>query len=169
MTLGVVALGLWRLATTLMTTENKEKAKGAVLGIVFLALGFSSLTFDRGSSSSDGQKSTSITSKILEMPGGKIIIVVGGLVIIGVGIYGIVKGATRKFVNDLEAGARAGKVGTGITVAGTAGYIACGIAFLVLGAWSYGQGSVPTLVRRQAWIQRFEPLVSNRLVQYFSF
>lgn len=133
MTLGLVALGLWRLASILMATENKEKVKGAVLGIVFLVLGFSSMTFARGGSSSDGQKSASMTSKILEAPGGKIIIVVGGLVVIGVGIYGIVKGATRKFVKDLEAGARRGNVGTGITVAGTVGYIARGIAFLVLG------------------------------------
>ena len=49
------------------------------------------------------------------------------------GVYGIIKGSTRKFVEDLESGAEKGKVGSGIILAGIIGYVARGVAFLVLG------------------------------------
>lgn len=133
MTIGLAALGLWRLLTIVVASETKDKLKGAALGVVFLGLAVSASKFAMGGSSSDSQKTTSVTSSVLEMPGGKILIAIAGLVVIGIGVYGIYKGATRKFKEELEAGTGSGKVGSAITVAGTVGNIARGIAFLVLG------------------------------------
>ncbi|GAA1749557.1 DUF1206 domain-containing protein [Rothia terrae] len=133
MTVGLVGLGLWRIAEAFVTPEAKDKVKSAIVGVVFLALSFSTLTFARGGSSSDGKKASSITSTVLEMPGGKILIALAGLIIIGVGAYGIFKGATKRFKKDLEAGAQGGNVGSAITISGMVGYIARGIAFAVLG------------------------------------
>lgn len=133
MTIGLLTLGLWRLASGFLTEETKDKAKGIIVGIVYLSLGLSALGFARGGSSSDGQKTSSLTANVLEIPGGKLLIGLVGAVIIGVGIYQIFKGATRRFKEDLEVGASAGKMGDGIVVAGTVGYVARGIAFLVLG------------------------------------
>ncbi|MDO4916466.1 MAG: DUF1206 domain-containing protein [Rothia sp. (in: high G+C Gram-positive bacteria)] len=134
MAIALLGLGLWRLLEIFVASEAKDKAKSGAVGVVFMSLVFTTFTFARGGSSSDGQKTTSITAQVLQWPGGKTLIVIAGLVVIGVGIYGVVKGATRKFTKDLEAGAGAGQVGSAITVAGTAGYIARGIAFLVLGS-----------------------------------
>lgn len=133
MTIGLAALGVWRLTTVFVATEAKDKAKGGVLGLVFLALAFSTSTFAMGGSKSDGQQASSTTAKVLEMPGGKILIVIAGLVVIGIGVYGIYKGATKGFKEDLEHGAGSGTVGSAIVGAGMAGYIARGIAFCVLG------------------------------------
>lgn len=133
MTVGLVGLGLWRIAEAFVTTETKDKAKSAAVGIVFLALSFSTLTFARGGSSSDGKKASSITASVLEMPGGKILISIAGLVIIGVGVYGIFKGATKRFKKDLETRSDSGNIGSAISVSGVVGYIARGIAFAVLG------------------------------------
>lgn len=139
MTVGLAALGIWRLTTIFVASEAKEKAKGGVLGVVFLSLAFSTATFAMGGSKSDGDQASGVTAKVLEMPGGKILIVVAGLVVVGVGLYGIYKGISKKFKEELEAGAGAGKVGSAIIVAGVAGNTARGIAFCVLGGmigWS---------------------------------
>lgn len=133
MTVGLLALGLWRLLSAFLAEEKKNQAKAAILGIVYLTLGFSAFRFAKGGSSSDGQQSSSLTAQLLGIPGGKAIIVLGGLIILGVGVYGIIKGSTRKFVEDLESGAEKGKVGSGIILAGIIGYVARGVAFLVLG------------------------------------
>ena len=59
--------------------------------------------------------------------------IIGGLVVLGVGLYSVARGVTRSFKKDLEAGAGSGEVGSAIVAAGTVGYIARGIAFAVLG------------------------------------
>lgn len=133
MVIGLAALGLWRLTTIVVASETKDKAKGAALGVMYLALAFTTSKFAMGGSSSDGDKATDFTAKALEMPGGRIAVIIVGVVVIGVGIYGIYKGATKKFKEDLEHGAGSGNVGSAITGAGMAGYIARGVAFLVLG------------------------------------
>ena len=38
MTVGLVGLGLWRIAEAFVTPEAKDKAKSAIVGVVFLAL-----------------------------------------------------------------------------------------------------------------------------------
>lgn len=133
MTASLLALGLWRLSSIAVERETKAKVKAGILGIVYLVLGLSTLGFARGNTSSDGQKASSLTSQILNFPGGKALIILAGLAVLGVGIYGIVKGIKRRFIKDLEAGASSGNIGKGITLAGTIGYTARGIAFLVLG------------------------------------
>lgn len=133
MVAGMAGLAIWRLITIGVASEAKDKAKGAALGVMYLALSFTMSKFARGGSSSDGDKATDFTAKALEMPGGRIAVIVAGVVVVGVGIYGIYKGATQKFKEDIEHGAGSGHVGSAIIIAGTLGYIARGVAFLVLG------------------------------------
>ncbi|MEU4207575.1 hypothetical protein [Rothia terrae] len=68
MTVGLVGLGLWRIAEAFVTPEAKDKAKSAIVGVIFLALSFSTLTFARGGSSSDGKKASSLPLLCLKCP-----------------------------------------------------------------------------------------------------
>lgn len=129
----LAALGLWRLSQVVVGEEAKDKAKGAVLAVVFFSLAFTTATFARGNSTSDGDTATDVTAKVLEQPWGAALVILAGLVVLGVGLYNIWNGATKKFKEDLEAGAGSGNVGTAIVGAGMAGYIARGIAFSILG------------------------------------
>lgn len=143
MVVGLAALALWRFMQIFVSSEAKDKAKGGVLGVVFASLAFTTATFASGGQSSDNESATDAIGMVLGFPGGRIAVIIAGLVVIGVGVHGIYKGATKKFKEDLEAGASGGKIGKGIEVAGVAGHIARGAAFVVLGgliiwaAWSY--------------------------------
>lgn len=133
MAVGLAALSLWRFSTAFVESEAKDKVKGAALGVVYASLSFTTATFAMGGSKSDGETASDVTAKALEFPGGKIAVVLAGLVVVGIGCFGMYKGVTRKFKEDLEAGAGGGNIGSAIISAGMAGYIARGIAFVVLG------------------------------------
>lgn len=131
--IALAALGLWQLSQLLAGDDLKQRAKGAVMAVVYFSLAVTTSTFARGGSTSDGETATDVTATILAQPWGVVLVVVAGLVVLGAGVYNIWKGATRSFRKDLEAGAGSGQVGTAIVIAGTAGYIARGIAFGILG------------------------------------
>lgn len=129
----LAALTLWRLTQLFVGEELKDKAKGGVLFVVFSSLAFTTATFARGGSTSDGDTATDVTATVLEQPWGAALVIIAGLVVLGVGLYSIYNGTTKGFKEDLEAGTGSGNVGTAIVGAGMAGYIARGIAFAILG------------------------------------
>lgn len=130
---GLAGLALWRLIGIFVEEEAKDKAKSLVLALVYTSLAITTSTFARGGSSSDGETATDVTAKVLEQPMGVALVVAAGVVVLGVGLYSIWKGASRGFKEDLEAGAESGHVGSAIVTAGVVGYIARGIAFGILG------------------------------------
>ncbi|QGU05057.1 hypothetical protein CETAM_09015 [Corynebacterium comes] len=131
--LALVALGLWRLTQLFTGNDVKEKAKGGVMAVVYLSLAATTATFAAGGRTSDSETVTDVTATVLSRPWGEVLVIIAGLVVIAVGVYSIVRGVTRSFREDLEAGAGAGDVGSAIIVAGVVGYIARGVAFAVLG------------------------------------
>lgn len=139
----LAALALWRLLQVVVGEELKDKAKGAILAVVYGSLAFTTSTFAVGGNSSDGDTATDVTATALAQPLGVALVIAAGLVVIGVGLFQIWEGATKGFRDNLEARASAGHVGSVIIAAGMAGYIARGIAFGVLGvlliwaAWTH--------------------------------
>ena len=139
----LAALALWRLLQVVGGEDLKDKAKGAILAAVYGSLAFTTSTFAVGGSTTDGETATDVTATVLEQPWGAALVIIAGLVVLGVGLYSIYNGATKRFKEDLEAGTGSGNVGTAIVGAGMAGYIARGIAFGVLGvllvwaAWTH--------------------------------
>ena len=129
----LAALALWRLTQLFTEVEAKDKAKGGVLAVVFASLSFTTATFAAGGQTSDGDTATDVTAMVLSQPWGAVLVIIAGLVVLGVGLYSIYRGATKSFKEDLEAGAGAGNVGTAIVAAGMAGYVARGVAFAILG------------------------------------
>ncbi|MEV1135568.1 DUF1206 domain-containing protein [Rhodococcus coprophilus] len=134
-------LALWRLAEGVLgraahsSTESADKkdetfdrVKAIGTSFVYFSLAFTAFGFARGSGNSSGDKSTGITARLLESGGGKVLLVVAALVIIGVGIYHIHKGAKKKFVEDLK-----GNTSSLVRGLGMAGYIAKGVAVTVIG------------------------------------
>lgn len=131
--LALAALALWRLTQLFTGEDAKDKAKGGVMTVVYLSLAVTTATFAAGGTTSDGETATDVTARVLAQPWGAVLVIIGGLVVLGVGLYSVARGVTRSFKKDLEAGVGSGEVGSAIVAAGTVGYIARGIAFAVLG------------------------------------
>ena len=132
--LGFLALGLWQLASALAVRTAGEsskwavKAKGIAKAVVYLALAWTSFTFAKGQPTSSKAQSADFTATLLQHTGGRVLVAVIGVVVIGVGVYHLGKGWTKKFLQDL-----AEHPGTIATRAGVVGYIAKGIALAVVG------------------------------------
>jgi len=134
---GFLALGLLQLAigisagATSGTSGWADRVKSISKGVVYLALAWTCFSFAKGSptsSKSSKSQSADFTASLLQQPGGRVLVAVIGLVVIGVGGYHVMKGWTKKFLQDL-----AENPGMLLTRAGTVGYIAKGVALAIVG------------------------------------
>ena len=105
-----------------------ERAKGISRAILHLFLAWTSFSTAKGHPHSNREQSTDFTATLLQQPGGGLLVSVIGLVVIGVGVYHVVKGWTKRFLRDLNE-----HPGTLATRAGVVGYIAKGVALAVVG------------------------------------
>ena len=132
--IGFAGLALWQVADAVVGHPGDDKdawggrAKAAGKGVVYLALAWSAFNFARGKSSNSRSQSVDFTAKLLDKPGGRILVVVIGLAVIAVGAYHVYKGWTKKFLQDLRD-----HPGTWATRAGRIGYIAKGVALVIVG------------------------------------
>ncbi|HEV7195957.1 MAG TPA: DUF1206 domain-containing protein [Pedococcus sp.] len=131
---GFLGLALWQVADAVAGHPGSGRdawggrAKAAGKAVVYLALAWSAFGFARGRVTSSKAQSVDFTANLLAKPGGRAVVVVVGLAIVAVGIYHVVKGWTRKFLRDLED-----SPGTWATRAGRVGYIAKGVALVIVG------------------------------------
>ncbi|WP_010149207.1 DUF1206 domain-containing protein [Serinicoccus profundi] len=131
--LGFLALALFQLLDGLLGGgEIGDRVKAVGKGVLYAALGLTTLTFARGGSSDSSQSSQDLTATLMQAPLGRVLVGIVGLAVIGVGGYHLYKGATKKFLEDLKSTGGA-SLGTGVTVTGMVGYIAKGVALLVVG------------------------------------
>jgi hypothetical protein len=128
--LGFFALALWQLANAVASQSSPwvDRAKAISKGVVYLVLAWTSLSFARGNPKSSKAQSADFTATLLQHTGGRLLVSVIGLGIIGVGGYHVYKGWTKKFLQDLS-----GHPGTVATRAGVIGYIAKGLALVLVG------------------------------------
>lgn len=135
---GFIALGVWQLAKAAHvghahgahSTGDRLKAIGRA--VVYLALAVAAFSWTSGGGSSSKDQTQGLTSDLLKMPAGQLIVGAIGLAIIGVGVYHVVKGWREKFLEDLTR-LPSGHAGRGTRWAGKIGYIAKGVALAVVG------------------------------------
>jgi hypothetical protein len=131
---GFLGLAIWQVADALVGHPGEDKdawggrAKAGGKTVVYLALAWSAFEFARGKSSNSRSQSVDFTAKLLEKPGGRALVVIIGIAIIGVGVYHVHKGAKKTFLEDLQD-----DPGTWATRAGQIGYIAKGVALVIVG------------------------------------
>ena len=132
--LGFFGLALWQVAEAVGGSFGEGmdawagRGKAIAKAVVYLVLGWTTLGFARGKQSSSKQQTVDFTASMLQSTAGRVLVVVIGLVIVGVGVYHVHKGATKRFLRDL-----AENPGTFATRAGQIGYIAKGIALAIVG------------------------------------
>jgi Domain of Unknown Function (DUF1206) len=137
---GLAALALWQASEAIWGYRNREAAKrigkqltSGVMAVIYGALGVSAASVALGSRSSSSQSQKQATSGVLAWPAGRVIVVVAGLIIIGVGVAHVVKGVKKSFAEEIDTSSMSPVARTGVAQLGQIGYIAKGVALAVVG------------------------------------
>ena len=137
--LGMALLVMWRLLEFGFGYRDEQddakrwRKRATSLGkaVIYGTLGWSAVKTAVGDGSSGGTDST--TAKLMNLPGGQLIVGAIGLAIIGYGISLVIRGWTEKFTEHLDAQGQTGTDGSAYVLLGKVGYIAKGIAIALVG------------------------------------
>jgi hypothetical protein len=132
--IGLLALGLFQVLEAILVrgTDKDAWVDRAKKGVAYLAIGGSAAVYATGGSSDSSGQSQGLSSKLLAEPGGVFALILVALAIAAIGVYFIVKGLRKKFLSDIVE--PQGPVTTAIEVLGVGGYVAKGVALVVVGA-----------------------------------
>lgn len=136
----LAALGLWRVVETITGTKASEssdgeddtkkkvfkRVKSAALAVVYFSLAFSAAKFAMGSGQQSSQQNSGMSAQMMQSGFGRIVLIVVGLVLIGVGGYHVYKGATSRFYKELEI-SESSPQSKYVTPLGIGGYVAKGL------------------------------------------
>jgi hypothetical protein len=103
-----------------------KRLSSAGRALVYLLLGISAFRLVLGDGGSKGQED-GLTSKLLSVPLGRVLVVAVGVAVLAVGISQVVRGVRQTFTEDLS-----GDHTRPTRVLGTVGYVAKGVAFAVV-------------------------------------
>jgi hypothetical protein len=124
---GFVLLGVWHVAEA-VARRGRDRVKPAAKGVVYLALAWTAGRVLSGAATSGNQQSSGTAATLMTHPGGRVLVGAIGLVVVGVGVYHLVKGLRSRFLADLRQ-----NPGRWAVRAGQLGYAAKGVALLVVG------------------------------------
>ncbi|MCZ2402146.1 DUF1206 domain-containing protein [Paenarthrobacter sp. Z7-10] len=135
---GCTGLAVWQLSEATVRARHLDHgaraAKGFSSGSLAVGYGSMALTlgkFALGVRPDSGRYSSDVTATILRWPWGVPILVGIGLVVIGIGLYFLLKALTRKFKQELDfQNSKRGKLLIGL---GVAGHLAKGLALILVG------------------------------------
>jgi hypothetical protein len=126
---GFAMLALWQfIEAAIGYGDGKERAKAAAKGVAYVFFAWTSFQIGSGGGGSSEQQTEDFTATLMESPGGRLLVGLVGLVVLGIAGYHVYKGWTKKFLEDLRE-----HPGGWAVHAGRIGYIAKGVALLIVG------------------------------------
>jgi len=139
--IGLFSLAVWLILSAFLMQGADPKrrwsrrAANLSKAMVYFVLGGTAATFALGGGTSSAGSAEDTTASLLAAPGGIVVLVVAGLVVLAVAGYFVHKGAAKKFTADIAV--PTGPAGKAIIGLGVGGYIAKGlalgvVAFLIL-------------------------------------
>jgi hypothetical protein len=144
--LGITAIGLvgyviWRFVQAAMDTENKgTDAKGvavrigyAISGIIYGALAYSAarILLNAGGGSGNGQQD--MVARVLSVPFGRWLVGIGGLLVIGIGLFQLYRAYTARFLQKMNLNEMSETERTWATRLGRFGLAARGVVLELVG------------------------------------
>ena len=142
---GLVALATWQAAEALRsrgdwsafgdarTDALKKTGKSVVTAVVYVVLGVLAIRFASGSGQSSSQQQQQTTAGVFGWPGGRFLIGAAGLVLIGVGVYHVYKGLTKRFLKQIDLAKASATATRLVTRLGQAGFPGKGVALGLVG------------------------------------
>jgi hypothetical protein len=135
--IGMFLLVLWRLLEAAVGDEDEESGRlrkrltSLVKAVIYGSIAVSAVRVATGSGSGGG--SDSMTAKLMDLPGGQLLVGAIGVAIIGYGANLVRRAWTEKFREHLDAEGKSGDTGKAYVWFGKAGYMAKGVAFAIVG------------------------------------
>lgn len=145
MGVGLICYTVWKFLQAALDPDNKgSDGKGIAERIAWVASGISygvlavyafSFLGGGGGSGSSGGGTQEMTAKLMSQPFGVWLVGLVGLILIGAGIYQIVKGYKEKFTDKMNFAEMSEKEKAVAVKAGKFGYIARGVIFVIIGVF----------------------------------
>ena len=145
MAAGFIAYGIWRLSDAALNIEHhEENAKGlrqrlgaAGSGVVHLLLAWQAVKLVQGAGSDGGNGAQENAQTALQLPGGQLMLIIAGLVLMGAGAFQLYKAYKTSFCEKLEPGMANREW---VKILGRVGYSARGVVFLISGYFIFKAG-----------------------------
>jgi hypothetical protein len=140
MAIGLAGYAIWRIVRAAIghgkesgADDTKERISGVASGISYALLCVTAVSLIIGSSGGGGGSPDKTTGGVLGWPGGQVLVIIAGLVIVGVGIEQAIKGIKKKFLEDSKTEQMSEKTERAFTALGMFGYLARAVVFALIG------------------------------------
>lgn len=142
--LGLLAFAAWRLLQAALDVEHRGadkkaaavRARLALSGVVYGALGVWSLSLARGAASATtGEEAQGLTARVMGAPFGAALVGLAGLAFLGAGAWQLWKVRGRKYLKRLDLASLDAQKRRTVERIGAAGLVARGVVFGVMGAF----------------------------------
>jgi hypothetical protein len=132
LTIGLAAYALWRFVQAWHGDEWAKRIGWAARGVVYAGITYSAVRIlvGAGRQQSQNGKAHKATAVVLAWPGGTWLVGIGGGVLIGIGLWQLYSGISRRFEEKWRGHSRAG------TAAGVVGHCARFVVFALMGAFA---------------------------------
>jgi hypothetical protein len=136
---GFIGMTLWRLSEAIWPTGDGRKAGKRVLALAkavlyaVIAYGVLRYALGLGSPQSSNTQSVDLTATLMRHAGGKVLVVVIGLVLIGAGLYLGYQAWRERFRKEMDLGRLSPRTRKIVIWLGRAGGVARGIVFITAG------------------------------------
>ena len=143
---GFALLAVWQfLEAAIGYGETKDRLKAAAKGVAYVFFAWTTLQVAQGGGSSAEEQTEDFTATLMSSPGGRILVGLVGLVVLGIAGYHVYKGWTKKFLHDLRE-----HPGDWAVTAGRIGYMPRASRSSSSGSSSSSPPGEPTPSRRRA-------------------
>ena len=143
---GFAAYAIWRFVQAFAEREDEGEAKGEAKkwgkragyvgrGLIYAGLTFSTIKILTGSGGqeSQNQKAHKTTATVLDWPGGRWLVGIAGLCIVGAGLWNAYRGIARKFEDKWRTGRMSETERKWGGRAGLVGHLARAVVFTLIG------------------------------------
>ncbi|RBY80569.1 DUF1206 domain-containing protein [Geodermatophilus sp. TF02-6] len=142
---GLIALAVWQAAEVLRwrsglvsSGDARKKAlgktaKSIVKAVVYVVLAVLAIRFATGGGQSSAAQQQQQTAGVFAWPGGRWLVGVAGLVLVGVGVYLVYKGVSKRFLQEIDLAQTPPGARSLVEKLGLVGYPAKGMALGLVG------------------------------------
>lgn len=137
---GLACYALWRLIEAAFGTGRdsggKERLASLIRAITYAVLCFTTVSVLTGSAgSSQDRRQKGLTADVMQHPGGRWLVGIVGLVVVGVGIYFAQQGVRRDIYGQLDERKLDRRLRPGVTALGVFGNTARGVVIALAGVF----------------------------------
>jgi hypothetical protein len=123
----------WSASGSARTKAIRKSGKALGKAAVYAGLAVLAIRFATGGGRSSSQQQQKTTAGVFGWPAGRWLVAAGGLVLIGIGVYHVYKGVTKRFLKEIDLAQAPPTAARLVTRLGQVGFPGKGVALGVVG------------------------------------